>query len=613
MSVLLQIRNASKRYGDQILLDDAECTISGDSKVGFVGRNGAGKSTLLRCILGDEELDKGSIIRHPNVKIGYLRQHDPFLPGETAIDFLMRDSEQPHWKCGEVAGQFELKGKYLEGPVSELSGGWQTRVKLAALLLHEPNLLLLDEPTNFLDLRTQILLEHFLRTFPEACLIVSHDRAFLGATCDTTLDLSLGKLTLYPGKIDAFLDYQKDLAEHNRRVNAATEAKRKQLQEFVDKNRARASTATRAKSKSKMLDRLEFIEVQATQARATIRPPLVEPRQGPAVRCKDLAIGYDGRAIARGINLEIDHGSRAAIVGDNGQGKTTLLRTLVDSLPAVDGSVKWGFGCDIGTYAQHVYTSLPGDKTVLDHLEYHALSGTKNQTILDVAGAMLFRGDTVKKNISVLSGGERARLCMAALLLGKSNILVLDEPGNHLDVETVEALADALIDYKGTVIFTAHDRHFMKRVASCIIEVKDGTVVNYRGDYDAYLYMVNKEIDNDENERKGISDQKQVKAGPSKTTSSKSSLNTKGPKFKGNANSSSSKPTTSNDERAIKKEIGQIEKTIARLDGERRQLNEQYMQSTDASEAVKLHQELTRISKELETAESRWVELQEQI
>jgi ATP-binding cassette subfamily F protein 3 len=198
MSVLLQIKQANKRYGEQLLLDDAECTITSDTKVGFVGRNGAGKSTLLRCLLGDEELDSGQIIRHPRLKVGYLRQHDPFLPGETSLEFLMRDSGQPDWKCGEVAGQFELKGRYLEGPVGELSGGWQTRVKLAALLLHEPNLLLLDEPTNFLDLRTQILLEHFLKDFREACLIVSHDRAFLSATCDSTLDLSLGKLTMYP-------------------------------------------------------------------------------------------------------------------------------------------------------------------------------------------------------------------------------------------------------------------------------------------------------------------------------------------------------------------------------------------------------------------------------
>ena len=163
MAVLLQIKNAHKSYGDQVLLDGAEATLTDDVKVGFVGRNGAGKSTLLRVLLGEEELDRGEVIRHPKLRLGYLRQHDPFLPGETALDFLMRDSGQPDWKCGEVAGQFELKGAYLEGPVAKLSGGWQTRVKLAALLLHEPNLLLLDEPTNFLDLRTQILLEHFLR------------------------------------------------------------------------------------------------------------------------------------------------------------------------------------------------------------------------------------------------------------------------------------------------------------------------------------------------------------------------------------------------------------------------------------------------------------------
>lgn len=605
MSVLLQIRDASKRYGDQVLLEDAECTITSDTKVGFVGRNGAGKSTLLRCILGDEELDTGSIIRHPRLKIGYLRQHDPFLPGETSLEFLMRDSEQPDWKCGEVAGQFELKGKYLDGPVGELSGGWQTRVKLAALLLHEPNLLLLDEPTNFLDLRTQILLEHFLKDFREACLIVSHDRAFLGATCDSTLDLSVGKLTMYPGKIDDFLVYQKELAEHDQRVNAATEAKRKQLQEFVDKNRARASTATRAKSKSKMLDRLELKDVQAEQARATVRAPIVEPRKGPAVRCKDLAIGYDDRAVAKGIDLEIEHGSRAAIVGDNGQGKTTLLRTLVQSLRAVHGEVKWGFGCEIGTYAQHVYTSLPDNKTVLDYLEYESIPGTKTQTILDVAGAMLFRGEAVKKKISVLSGGERARLCMATLLLGKCNILVLDEPGNHLDVETVEALADALLEYKGTVIFTSHDRHFMKRVASCIIEVKDGTVVNYRGDYDSYLYMVNKEIDSVEQERKGTPAKSSNKAPANAPNNAKGK-----PSHKPSAQKQA---IMANDERLIKKEIGQLEKTIARLDLQRKTLNEQLMQSTDAIEALKLHEELTKVSTELESAEMRWSELQEQL
>ncbi len=190
MTVLLQIKDACKSYGDQVLLDHADATLSDDVKVGFVGRNGAGKSTLLRILLGEEELDSGEIFRHSQLRLGYLRQHDPFLPGETALQFLIRDSDRPDWKCGEVAGEFEIKGDYLNGPLAQLSGGWQTRVKLAALLLHEPNLLLLDEPTNFLDLRTQILLEHFLRHFPEACLVVSHDRAFLGSTCSQTLDLS---------------------------------------------------------------------------------------------------------------------------------------------------------------------------------------------------------------------------------------------------------------------------------------------------------------------------------------------------------------------------------------------------------------------------------------
>ncbi|MCU0709212.1 MAG: ABC-F family ATP-binding cassette domain-containing protein [Pirellula sp.] len=593
MSVLLQIRNAHKRYGDQILLDGAECTLTADTKVGFIGRNGAGKSTLLRCILGDDELDSGEIIRHPKLNIGYLRQHDPFLPGESALEFLMRDSGQPDWKCGEVAGEFEIKGNYLTCPLQALSGGWQTRVKLSALLLHEPNLLLLDEPTNFLDLRTQILLEHFLKSFHEACLIVSHDRAFLNATCDYTLDLSMGELTLFPGKVDAFLEYQKELNEHDQRVNATIAAKRKQLQEFIDKNRARASTATRAKSKSKMLDRLELKELANEQARAVIRAPQVDRRQGPAVRCRDLAIGYGDRIVAKDITLEIDHGMRAAIVGDNGQGKTTLLRTLVQSLEPLQGEVKWGYGIEIGTYAQHVYSSLPENKTVLEYLEYEAIPGTKSQTILDVAGAMLFRGSAVNKRIPVLSGGERARLCMAAILLGKANVLILDEPGNHLDVETVEALADALIAYEGTVIFTSHDRHFLKRVASAFIEVRDGAVTHYRGDYDAYLYMVQKEIDDEESRRHA--------AKPS--SSGKTNQKTPTPK------------TTSSllDERQLRKQIGQLEKQIARLDAQKKTTHERWMQATDPSESMRLHEELTKIQEELSEAETRWTELQEQI
>jgi ATP-binding cassette subfamily F protein 3 len=452
--------------------------------------------------------------------------------------------------------------------------------------------LLLDEPTNFLDLRTQLLLEQFLKNFQEACLIVSHDRAFLNATCDSTLDLSLGELTLFPGKVDEFLEYQRELQEHDQRSNASIAAKRKQLQEFIDRNRARASTATRAKSKSKMLERLELKELSGSQSNATIRAPQVEPRQGPAVRCRDLSIGYPERMIAAGIGVEIDHGTRAAIVGDNGQGKTTLLRTLVGSLSPVAGEVKWGHGCELGTYAQHVYTSLPENKTVLEFLEYEAIPGTKNQTILDMAGAMLFRGTAVNKKIRVLSGGERARLCMASLLLGKANILILDEPGNHLDVETVEALADALIDYRGTVIFTSHDRHFLKRVATSYIEVRDGKVTQYRGDYDAYMYMVQKELDETEAARHPNAASKKPSGKPLAQGAAKA---------------------PANDERALRKQINNLEKSIAKLDQQRKEIHNQLMNATDAQSALKLHTELENVSAELESAELRWAELQEQL
>ncbi len=592
MASLLQITQACKSYGDQVLLDHAEATISDNVKVGFIGRNGAGKSTLLRVLLGEEELDSGEIIRHPTLRLGYLRQHDPFLPDETALGYLMRDSGEPDWKCGEVAGDFELKGAYLEGPIAKLSGGWQTRVKLAALLLHEPNLLLLDEPTNFLDLRTQILLEHFLQSHRSACLIVSHDRAFLAATCSHTLDLSRGKLTAFPGKVDAYLEYQSEKRLHEERSNESIMAKRRHLEEFIAKNKARAATATLARSKSKQLERLELNAIAGDEPTARIRAPRVEPRKGPALRCRDLVIGYPDRQIAADVQLEIDHGVRAAVVGDNGQGKTTFLRTVVDSLKPLAGEVRWGYGCQVGVYAQHVYTSLPENLTVLEYLHKQAAFGKKDQEIMEVAGALLFRKAAVEKPVSVLSGGERARLCLAGLLLSQYNVLILDEPGNHLDVDTVEALADALIDYQGTVIFTSHDRHFTRKVATCIVEVRDSRVTHYGGQYDAYVYKVNKEIE--AGERELATARKKLPAAvlkPAKAAARAAQRN----------------------EREVRKEIKTLERTIAQGDEQKRTLNAQLLQSTNAAEALRLHNEVSALTAQLTDAEERWCQLQEEL
>ncbi len=587
MATLIQITQATKHYADQVLLDHADATIPDNVKIGFVGRNGAGKSTLLRVLLGEEELDSGEVIRHPNLRLGYLRQHDPFLPGETTLEFLMRDSGRPAWRCGEVAGRFEIAGPYLDGPIHQLSGGWQTRAKLAALLLHEPNLLLLDEPTNFLDLRTQILLEHFLAGYDGGCLIVSHDRAFLGATCEHTLGLSRGKLATFPGKVDAYLQFVQDRRAHDERSNEAVMAKKRHLEEFIARNKARAATAKLAQSKSKALEKLEFTEVTGDEPTARFRAPNIEPRKGIALRCLELEIGYPGRSIAKEIRLELDHGSRAAIVGDNGQGKTTFLRTIVNSLKPISGEVRWGHGCNVGVYAQHVYTTLPEDLTVFDYLRKSATLGTKDQEVLDVAGSFLFKGSHVEKKIAVLSGGERARLCLAGLLLSKHNVLILDEPTNHLDVDTVDALIDALRDYKGTVIFTSHDRHFTGKVATCVIEVRDGRVTNYSGKYEAYLLKVNEEIEAGERE------QATAKAKlPPRTAAS---------------------TVTKRDAAALREELALAERTVAELEERKRQLDEQYVTASDPRTMDRLYDDLTAVAADLGEAEDRWTRLQGEI
>lgn len=587
MPVVLSLQDAYKRYGDQVLLDGASCALTDDQKVGLIGRNGAGKSTLCRILLGEEELDAGEVVASRKLRLGYLRQHDPFEPGETVLGYLMRDSGQPEWRCGQVAWQFALSDAMLDQPVRELSGGWQTRVKLAALLLHDPNLLILDEPTNFLDLRTQMLLEHFLKEFRGGCLIVSHDRSFLMATCNHTLEVSRGQLTMFPGSVESYLTNLEERREHDLRVNAATLAKRKQLETFINKNRANANTASQARSKAKQLERLTMVEVAGAEASVSFSFPKIEPRRGPAVRAIDMAIGYPDRRVADDIQVEIEHGSRVGIVGDNGQGKTTFLRTICGSLDPLAGELKWGYGCQVGVYAQHVYTTLDERQSVLDYLEQQAAPNTTTQQIKDIAGSFLFSGELAEKRISVLSGGERARLVLAGLLLQRHNVLILDEPGNHLDVETVEALADALERYQGTVIFTSHDRHFMHRVATEVVEVRDGRVVSYPASYDDYVYRVQKEID--------------------------AGLRAEAAAHGKSVASDDDRKARARADREAEKRMKSVERKIAKLDTERKEASDRMLNLSDAKELTRLQTRLTELSQEIEALEAEWLELYEAV
>ena len=307
-------------------------------------------------------------------------------------------------------------------------------------------------------------------------------------------------MTTFPGKVDAYLEFQREKREHEERSNESILAKRRHLEDFIARNKARASTATLAKSKSKQLERLELTEIASDEPTARIRAPRVEPRKGPALRCRDLAIGYPERQIAADVQLEIDHGSRAAVVGDNGQGKRRFSGRWWTRSSRWPGK---SAGDTAARSASMPSTSTPASRRGRPFWTIcrgRPPSARRIRRFSKWPAPCCSGERTSRSPISVLSGGERARLCLAGLLLSEHNVLILDEPGNHLDVDTVEALAEALLEYEGTVIFTSHDRHFTKRVATCIVEVRDGRVTHYSGQYEAYLYKVNKEIEAGERE-----------------------------------------------------------------------------------------------------------------
>jgi len=507
MSTIVRLEGIVKRHGNRAILDGAAVSIGAGAKIGVVGRNGAGKSTLVRIIAGEEEPDSGTVIRHPSARIGYLEQHEPFSPEETVMGFLMRRSNKPEWKCATIAGKFQLKKEMLVKPLGELSEGFRMRARLSDMLLADPDFLLLDEPTNYLDLHTVLLLERFLKETRIGFLLVSHDREFLKNTCEETLEVERGGLYLYPGDIESYLGYKELELERKLRENKKMDARRRHLQTFVDRFRAKASKASSAQSKMKQIAKMKPIEIAHRLKTVRIRIPVLEKmKKGIALTCEALSIGYPNRIVASGVSFDVERGRHAAVLGDNGQGKTTFLRTIAGQLPPVAGEYEWGMGLEVGYYGQKTLAALDPQDRVDTYLRRMAAPDVLPEQLMAMAGSFLFNQDDLEKRVGILSGGERARLCLAGLLLSKKPVFLLDEPTNHLDFETVEALGEALGEYPGTLFFVSHNRTFVSLVATAILEVQDGGIRMLPGTYEEYVWHLEQEIDKDQGgpEEKGL-------------------------------------------------------------------------------------------------------------
>lgn len=539
--MLLNVEHLYKYFNGQALLKDINFTVEDREAVGLIGINGCGKSTLLNIITGSEGYDKtpeglGSVNIAGKASIGFLRQNsglnseltigeemkNAFAPLLETLDKMKvlekkmadgRDIDSISHEYAELSSYFEARDGYridvkikqvLNGMgfgstptdrvISTLSGGEKTRLALAKLLLEEPNLLILDEPTNHLDFETLMWLEDYLKGYKGAIIIVSHDRYFLNKVCTRICEIEQGRLTSYRGDYSSYLVQKKMNSERQLKEYEAQQKEIAKLEDYVAKNLVRASTSKMAKSRQHMLDRIERIDKPLMYS----KPPKIkleydiEPTKD-IVRVVDCPLvvgeGADKKELIKSLTMNVRRGEHVAIIGANGIGKTSILKLIQGIIPHEGGNISWGGNVKI-SYFEQEHAILDPRKTVLEEImdRYPRLSEQQARSVL---GAVLLTGENVFKPISVLSGGERAKLCFAIMALNRGNVLVLDEPTNHLDLSTKEVLEDALAEFGGTIILVSHDRYLLNKVASRIIEIKHDEVNSYEGNFDAYSEAVN--------------------------------------------------------------------------------------------------------------------------
>ncbi len=531
--ILLQLNDLTKSFDGEDIFNNVDFEVKTGERIGIVGRNGAGKSTLMKIIAGVEDYDSGHISKSKNLKLGYLTQQMTLNTDQTVFEEMskpfeaMKNLEQEmkletDWlaqhateydtetykshidRYEALSNQFEQQDGYqyeskiktvlhglnfseadFDRPINDFSGGQKTRLSLAQMLLSEPDLLLLDEPTNHLDMETTQWLESYLNYFKGAIVIISHDRYFLDKIVTQIYDVALGDVQHYVGNYAQFIDQRDKYYEKRMQEYESQQAEIKRLETFVDKNIARASTTGMAKSRRKMLEKIERINKPMIDAKsANIQFEFDRNTGNDVFHIKNLEIGYES-PITKGITFEVTKGDHIAIIGPNGIGKSTLIKTIANIQNALNGSITTGANLKIGYYDQK-QAEFKSNKTILDYLwdQYPTMN---EKDIRAVLGRFLFVQEDVKKIINDLSGGEKARLQLALLMLERNNVLILDEPTNHLDIDSKEMLEQALANFKGTILFVSHDRYFINELANKVYDLDYDGGTMYLGNYQYYI------------------------------------------------------------------------------------------------------------------------------
>jgi len=633
--IILQANKIERSFAGEVLFDNISLQVDERDRIALVGKNGAGKSTLLKILVGEEEPTSGEINKKRDLSLSYLAQDSRFESSNTIYDEMLhvfddlrkteRTLRQMELEMGEKTGadleklmqdydrlseEFRQAGGFtyeadiraiLNGfkfdesmwqmKIEELSGGQNTRLALAKMLLEKPNLLVLDEPTNHLDIETIAWLENYLVNYSGALLIVSHDRYFLDKVATITLDLTKHSLDRYVGNYSSFVEQkeQKLLTEAKNYEKQQKEIAA--LEDFVNRNLVRASTTKRAQSRRKQLEKMERLDKPEAGTKSAHMTFHSDKTSGNVVlTVEEAAVGYDDQVLSEPINLDIRKMNAVAIVGPNGIGKSTLIKSIVGQIPFIKGEARFGANVEVGYYDQ-TQSKLTPHNSVLDEL-WNDFKLTPEVEIRNRLGAFLFSGDDVKKTVGMLSGGERARLLLAKLSMENNNFLILDEPTNHLDIDSKEVLENALIDFDGTLLFVSHDRYFINRVATQVLELSEEGSTLYLGDYDYYLEK------KAELEALAAAQAEAVPAASMEEVTS---------------NDYHLQKQNQKELRKITRRIEQLEAEMEELDQKIQAITESMHSTNDAEDLVQLQSELDQLTVQQEAVMEEWAELSEQV